>query len=325
MAEQKTDATGIQIAMDPRLIKSVGIILGDETAASRFLRIAWFAASSVPGLQRCTSSSIATAILQAATLRLEVGTALGEAWILPYGAGDDDDDDGEKSRGRVTRAQLQVGYKGWLTLHRRAGVDDINTHLVYEDELPQFRLELGDQPRVVHPRALTTREGVPVVGGYSIAWIPGAKFPNVFWMTRADIDKRREASKSYVNAVKKGKKSSPWIAWPETMERKTVLKGHSPWLPTSEEIGAAMEVDNRADALETRHNPLLDKGPAAELAKDFAMQESASRDAIKERLEQQRAKNGGAKAAPIDDATRAELERQEAMDRQDAAEKKGGA
>lgn len=275
-------ATGIAgVFNDPRVLTSVNKIIGDERGASRFLRSALFAMQNVPGLAGCTTASLALALVQAATLRLEVGTVLGEAWILPYGAGDDDDEPRSASF-RVKRAQLQVGYVGWQTLVRRAGVQDVQTHLVYADE--EFEMLLGSTPAVRHKRALGTRDGVPVLGGYTIAWMPNSSVPTSFWMPYDEILKRRNASKSYQGATKRGTLNSPWLAYPETMERKTVFKGAAKWLPASEEIGAAFEIDNRADGIPSKPHPLLDQGAAGEVVAEFAEQAHVAAEQVKERM-----------------------------------------
>jgi recombination protein RecT len=241
----------------PALLES---ILPDPVMRSRFLRSAWTAVQSVPGLANCRPTSFVSAVAQAAQLRLEVGTATQQAWILPYKGA----------------AKLIVGARGMSTLARRAGVLDLQSEVVYVDEV--FRAQKGARPDLHHEIALTPREGVDVLGAYAIAWQTGVPHPTFVWLPIADLLKRRGSSEGY----RRSPESSPWTQWPIEMYRKSAIRALFPQLPSDEQLLAAVELDNRADGIAPTYSPALDEGIAAEAEAKAAADAAAVRDRLAE-------------------------------------------
>lgn len=74
-------------------------------------------------LQKCEPMSVVASCMVAATLDLPVDKNLGYAWVVPYG----------------TKAQFQLGYKGYVQLALRTGqYKSINVIEVHEGELIEW-------------------------------------------------------------------------------------------------------------------------------------------------------------------------------------------
>lgn len=231
-------------AFQTKLPKLVEAVLPAGVPASRFLRSAFTAYQAVPSLARCSQLSFIAAVVQAAQLNLEVGTALGHAWILPYKGA----------------AKLTVGYKGYLALARRGSCEDIKARLVYADDT--FDFSDGSDPYVVHKRALGPREGVELLGGYLCAWLKGTPRVTPFWLPLADIMKRRNVSQGYLNDPA----TSPWTLWFDEMATKTVIRAGVVQLPMDDYLAAAVELDNRYELGVQSASDLLDNTAATEAA-----------------------------------------------------------
>ena len=76
--------------------------------------------NSDTNLQKCDQMSVISSAMVAASLDLPIDKNLGYAWVVPYG----------------TKAQFQMGYKGYIQLALRTGqYRNINVIEVYEGEL----------------------------------------------------------------------------------------------------------------------------------------------------------------------------------------------
>jgi recombination protein RecT len=98
----RKDAIGSLIRQSQNQIKS--LLLGDKKRADQFMAAA-FAVGNDSALAKCDPLSIAQSLVGIAMLDLSCDKNLGHAYMVPY-------------RGK---AQLQVGYKGFIQLLFRAG------------------------------------------------------------------------------------------------------------------------------------------------------------------------------------------------------------
>lgn len=198
----------------------------------RFIRSAAFAIARDPkgNLARCTQNSIIESVCAAAELKLDFTPSLGLAYLVPYGV-----NIGTKQAPKwEERAQLQIGYRGLVTLALRAGaVRAIEAHAVHENDT--FEHEMGTDPRIVHRRPRLGEQRGRIVGAYAIATMPdGTKQADVM-----DIDE--------VEAIRSRSKSGdfgPWKSDFSEMAKKTVTKRLCKYLKLTPEIGKALEVDN---------------------------------------------------------------------------------
>ena len=200
--ENKTEKRTMQQyikTMEGEIAKALPSVITPE----RFTRIVLSAISSNPKLASCTPQSFMAAMMASAQLGLEVNTALGQAYIIPF-----------KNNG-VLEAQFQLGYKGLIDLAYRSGeVDLIQAHVVYEND--EFICEYGLDPKLVHKPA-SKDKGEPVKvyavfktksGGYGFEVM--------------SMDDVQEHAQKYSKAYSTG--FSPWKTNFEEMAKKTVLK-----------------------------------------------------------------------------------------------------
>lgn len=193
----------------------IAMVLPKTMTPERFTRIAINAVSNTPELAKCTPQSLISALLKSAECGLEPNTALGEAYLIPYGG----------------KVQFQISYQGQITLAYRANEDlQVEARCVYEND--DFEYEFGFEPKLKHVPAMTNRG--EVVWVYAIVRIKG-RIASFEVMSRDDINRhRRQYSKA---------RTSPWdTAW-EEMAKKTVLKKALKYIPKSAEMATALEAD----------------------------------------------------------------------------------
>lgn len=150
--------------------------------------------NSDTNLQKCDPMSVVASCMVAATMDLPVDKNLGYAWIVPYG----------------TRAQFQLGYKGYVQLAlRTAQYKSINVIEVHEGELISWN-PLTEELKI----DFTKRESDAVIGyaGY-FELLNG--FKKASYWNKEEIEKhRRKFSKSDFG----------WKNDFDAMAKKTVLR-----------------------------------------------------------------------------------------------------
>ena len=182
----------------------------------RFVRIATTAIAGNKELAKCSPGSLIGALLQSASVGLEVNSPLGQAYLIPYKG----------------QAQFQMSYKGLIELAHRSGqLKSIEAHVVHEND--QFEYELGLEPKLKHIPAMKDRGNVTwvyaiyhlITGGYGFEV-----------MSVDDINEHRRK-------YSKARTSSPWdTAW-EEMAKKTVVKKALKYAPISSEYAKATASD----------------------------------------------------------------------------------
>lgn len=205
--------------------------LPDVMTPERFARISANAVAGNPQLAKCTQTSLIGALLCSASCGLEPNTALGQAYIIPYG----------------DKAQFQISYKGLIELAHRSGqLKDISAHIVYANDT--FEYELGLDPKLRHVPAMQDRG--EIIGAYAVYHLVSGGYGFEF-MSVDDINKHRD------KYSKVRSKDSPWINSWEEMAKKTVLKKCLKYTPMSTEYTRATnadehtaDVDLKADFLE---------------------------------------------------------------------------
>lgn len=99
----------------------------------RFIRVALTEVRNNPDLQKCDPLSVCTSIMKAAQLGLDIGSQLGQAYLVPF-------------KGECT---MIVGYRGLVNLVRRSGeVSTFYAKCVYEGD--EFKQVLGTAPAIHH-------------------------------------------------------------------------------------------------------------------------------------------------------------------------------
>jgi recombination protein RecT len=202
--------------MTPGLAKA----LPRHINADRTSRIVLTAVRANPKLADCTEASFCGAILQAASLGLEVNTAVGHAYLVPYG----------------TTCNLIIGYKGFVELAYRSGMlACIDAHPVFDGD--KFEFNFGTDPRIEHRPAATRDAAAKLTHAYCTGRLKGGgMFMEV--LSRDDIEARRKRSPS----ARSG--SSPWSTDYAAMARKTAVRACAWKLPMSAEMARAQALDS---------------------------------------------------------------------------------
>ena len=213
--------------------------------AAQLVRDALTCLRQTPDLAKCTPSTVLGALMSCAQLGLRPGV-LGHAWVLPF----------YDSRSRSHKAQLVVGYKGYVDLaYRNPQVSSVIARTVYEGDT--FDVDYGLEDRLVHKPSLSGERSKPIAH-YAI--FKTASGGRAFWvMTEDEMQawKKRYAPKDRSNKI-----VGPWVSDYEAMARKTCLLRLASWMPKSTELAYAMEVDNgvrvsvdpKADLVDATHH-----------------------------------------------------------------------
>ena len=211
----------------------------------RIIKTVVTAAMKNPAILKCSKDSILLSVFQSLDLGLEIGNALGEAYLIPYGQ----------------TCQFIPGYRGLISLARRSGqIKSIEAVAVIRGD--RFTYERGLSPRLEHFPDLERSE-MPktddLLAVYAIANLVegGTQFEV---MLRHEVDAIRARSKSA--------RSGPWVTDYFEMAKKTAIRRLSKSLPLSVEMARALEVQAQAEAGEFEED-LNDITAAAERIEDL--------------------------------------------------------
>lgn len=172
-------------------------------------------------LQECEPMSVLASGMIAATLDLPVNSNLGFAFLVPY----------------KTKAQLQIGYKGFVQLAMRSGqYRALNVCMVYDGELESY-------DKLTGKLALKSITGGNV--GKTIGCVAYMQLLNGYEHTEYwPIEKIQKHAETYSQAVRSKNQDSQWFTNPEAMAMKTVLKSMiSHWGPMSIQMQNAVMAD----------------------------------------------------------------------------------
>lgn len=225
-APARKDNTTALINLLSKNMKAIKSALPRHLTAERIARVALNNIRHNPKLMQCAPETLCYAIMEAASLGLEIDMR-GQAYLVPFW----------NNKTRSYDVQLLIGYRGLLDLVWRSGqIQSIMADVVGEND--KFNVVQGLEQKLEHIPNFTEGRG-EIIAAYAVAIMKdGAK--HFLVMPRADLDKIRAASKSA--------DSGPWVQWPEEMMKKSILKRLCKFLPLSPEIQRATTVDDQADA-----------------------------------------------------------------------------
>lgn len=216
-------AEDFKMVLGNQYMRAMENSFGDKKEAVKFLSSVATAVQKVPKLLDCSQESLINAIMCCVACKIYPNTPSGEAYLIPYGK----------------EVQFQLGYKGVVTLLYRAGVDSIYADIVRKND--HFEYELGLNPRLEHKPIMAGPRG-EAIACYVVAVLNGEKVYKV--MSKDEIMNFKNFSQAAKFA------GSPWDESkdPElNMWKKTVLKQLSKFLPSNEEVAAAIETDTQQD------------------------------------------------------------------------------
>jgi recombination protein RecT len=196
-------------------------LAGGRVPVDRMIQVAASALGRNTALLNCSKLSVLTSVMRAAELGLDCSGALGESYLVPY--------KGE--------CQLQIGYRGLVTLAHRSGrVRSVEARVVYEGE--EFAVDYGTEPKIVHRPDLDAKPNGPLRLVYAVAKLAGGG-TQFEVMNKAAVDAVRERSQ--------GRNLDPWkLHYPE-MARKTVTRKLCKYLPMSAKDRQAIADDEQRE------------------------------------------------------------------------------
>lgn len=200
--------------------------------ATQLVRDALTCLRTIRGLDKCEPASVLGALMTCAQLDLRPGVqGLGHAWPLPYYD--------RHSKGH--KAQLVIGYQGYIELGHRSGkLRSLSSEVVYfEDrEFDMWRDEAG--AHLIHRQALDdVQERIRCF--YSAAVLAGGGFQMTRPLSLAMMQAHRD---KYAPRNDKNLIVGPWKDHFAPMGRKTMILKLFRDLPKSSEMVIAMEADD---------------------------------------------------------------------------------
>ncbi|CDG21021.1 Protein recT [Xenorhabdus poinarii G6] len=242
------DQALIQFINKPSMKAQLAAALPRHMAPDRMIRIVTTEIRKTPALANCDMQSFVGAVVQCSQLGLEPGSALGHAYLLPFGNG--------KSKTGQSNVQLIIGYRGMIDLARRSGqIVSISARTVRDGD--QFHYEYGLNENLTHIPG--ENEDAPITHVYAVARLQdgGVQFEV---MTRKQVEKVREKSSAGNNG--------PWVTHWEEMAKKTVIRRLFKYLPVSIEMQKAVILDEKADANIDQDNAAIFEGEFEEVGND---------------------------------------------------------
>lgn len=208
--------------------------LPSQIGADRFYSIALAVANSAD-LSECAPVSILMAIYGCARLGLTPDPALGHVYVLP----------------RKKRAEVQVGYRGYMELAGRSrSIAAIHAEVVFTND--DFDEDKGTARKITHRPWY-------IVG----ATEPGEpRFAYVTWRDlRSDTMEHHVITASRVDRARKtsqsaGSSYSPWNNDPIAMWKKTAVIDASKSWPLSPELAQAVAWDEQTERGEAQTMPV---------------------------------------------------------------------
>lgn len=202
--EQKELAiTKVTKYLDSEIVKArFADVIGDRNVGS-YIASVMITVKDSEALLKCSPASIYTSALRAASLRLSVDPATGQAYLVPFGG----------------NATLVVGYKGLYDMAVRTGkYRYINVGPIYEG------MTVEENPITGFHSISGQRNGDKIIGWIGAFEMNPARgqttgFGKTLYMTVAEIHAHaKEYSKGYDNP------KGTWKKETKKMERKTVLR-----------------------------------------------------------------------------------------------------
>lgn len=197
--------------------------------AAQLVRDAITCLRTIRKLDQCEPMSILGALMTTAQLGLRPAV-LGHAWPLPFW----------DNRSKCYKAQLVIGYQGYVELGYRSGkLAGITSRIVYTEDDYDI-VYYADRDELVHrPAKDGLRENIRCF--YSTARLVNGGYSVTDPMSLAAMQAYREAHAA--SKDRDGKVFGPWIDHFPAMGQKTMIRMNFKLLPKSPEMAIAMEAD----------------------------------------------------------------------------------
>lgn len=184
-----------------------------------------------PKLLKCELLSITRSFVQAAELQLEIGSTLGEAFIVPFWS----------SKRGGDEAKLITGYKGLAKLMRESpGVRGVDSCLVREGD--HFIEHRGSDPKIEHIVKSTSKS--PITHAYAMVWREGAP-PLAKVMDADELNDVRDTALAKMRGPNAAylRKESPWSKHFARMCEKSPIRLAANHVTLSARLARALEIE----------------------------------------------------------------------------------
>lgn len=171
-------------------------------------------------LGKCSMPSLIQCAMEAASLDLSFGGAMGQCFPIPFW----------DAKAKTYKAQLLVGYKGYITVAYREGIV-IRAGVFYENDEYDYDEGTG---HIKHKPALVER-GAMLASWAQAEFDDGRKKCKV--MNMEDICSVRDNSQGYRRANDKGY-SHPWVDHFPAMAQKSAIRNLFKTLPQGSNLEA---------------------------------------------------------------------------------------
>ena len=193
-------------------------------------------------ISKCADGSLIQCALTAASLGLTFGKQFGQAYPVAFW----------DSKERCFKAQLIIGYRGYIFMAKRDAGCRMEAQAIYEND--EFSIDLAGGSDLTHRPPMGPRG--EVVGAWARATFDDGQ-SIVEFMNIEELDKIRDHSNGYRSAVEKGY-SHPWKNWVSEMARKSAVKRLAKMIPSGGELDRAPLVDGQVGDHASSFNPELD-------------------------------------------------------------------
>jgi len=207
-------------------------MLPKHLTPDRLFRLTTSCMQDNPSLMKCTTISLCRAVMKSAQYGLELGGALGEAYLVPH----------------KDVAVFYTGYRGLIKLALNSGkVARIEACEVYDGDA--FKYAKGTSPFIDHVPTTSDLRG-DITHFYAIAFFPNGSFQFEVMEANDVWDIRDRCSKA--------KSSGPWKSDTVMMGRKTAIRRLATYLPLRSDILDLVKREELVD-LGIKHPSTLNK------------------------------------------------------------------
>lgn len=217
VVRQADGGAAVMTAMERKVRQVMQLVNNDRNRAEKIVRVAANAVAKTPALANCDPGKLWLAVQDIAAMNLPIGGR--GAYLVPY----------------KEDCSVIVSPHGLIELaYRHPLVKSVQARVVREGE--PFDISYAPDAVISHKPTLTGEPG-QMIGAYAIIELTtGGRI--VEWMTRLEVIKIKATSQS----ARKG--YGPWKDWEEEMWRKSVLKRAMKYVPQSEDMMRALDMDD---------------------------------------------------------------------------------
>lgn len=237
--DSKTAANADVEKSKPRILEhlkqmenQIKLALPEHLKPERINRIIVSALSDNPKLGLCDPITVLSAIMQAAQLGLEVNSALGHVYIVPF----------YNNKKKCYECKFMFGYQGLMQLaYNTNRYQLLYAKAVYKND--KFEYWYGLNPDLVH-KPSSKKEGEPLFY-YAVYKMVNGCFDFSVWTKEDVLSHAVETSQSYDKTIMKFKQGSAWDNNFSSMALKTVLKAVLKTAPKSVELSMIIDADEK--------------------------------------------------------------------------------